>query len=323
MRRIPGTIALRVAVLLVIALLSAACQPGSASTVADDPMPLEPTATVPPTTTEPELPVPADGFSGSVKTIAAVGDIGNCDGGNDEKVAAALVAAKNSLSAIAILGDIAYVNGSDDDFAKCFAPAWNPLKPLLRPAPGNHEYNTPGATGYYKYFGAAAADPTKGYYSYDIGTWHLIALNSNCTEIGGCEAGSEQEQWLRADLAASTAKCTIAYWHHPRYSSGLHGSSTSAEALWNALAAFKADIVLSGHDHHYERFAPIDGIRSFVVGTGGAESYGVLGSISRSDVVRIFTTGYLKLTLGNGAYSWQYVPTGGFTYGDSGSAACR
>lgn len=309
--------------MVALALAVAACQPGSASTIPDRSAILDPTTTLPPTTTEPEPAVPANGFTGPVNVIAAVGDIGNCDGGNDEKVAAALVAAKNSLAAIAILGDIAYVNGSDDDFAKCFAPAWNPLKSMLRPAPGNHEYNTPGATGYYKYFGAAAADPTKGYYSYDIGGWHLIALNSNCTEIGGCEAGSAEEQWLRADLAASKAKCTIAYWHHPRYSSGLHGSSTTTEALWNALAAAKADIVLSGHDHDYERFAPIDGIRSFVVGTGGADSYGVLGSISRSEVVRIFTTGYLKLTLGNGAYSWQYVPTGGFTYTDAGTAACR
>ena len=155
-------------------------------------------------------------------------------------------------------------------------------KSRTKPAPGNHEYNTSGATGYYGYFGAAAGDPKQGYYSYDLGSWHIVVLNSNCSQVGGCGAGSPQETWLRQDLAAHPTSCTLAYWHHPRFSFGEHGNDTATQALWQALYDNGAEIVLSGHDHNYQRWSPqtpsgttdaTRGIREFVVGTGGKSHY--------------------------------------------------
>jgi hypothetical protein len=125
-----------------------------------------------------------------------------------------------------------------------------------RPAPGNHEYLTSGASGYYGYFGAAAGDPTKGYYSYELGSWHIVVLNTNCSPVGGCGAGSPQSQWLRADLAAYPTVCALAYWHHPRFSFGTYSDDPRYQALWQALYEHGAEIVLSGHDHNYQRHAP-------------------------------------------------------------------
>ncbi len=183
---------------------------------------------------------------------------------------------------VAVLGDTAYENGTPDEFARCYEPTWGRHKARTRPAVGNHEYGTPGAAGYFAYFGAAAGEAGKGWYSYDLGAWHVVALNSNCSLVG-CQAGSEQEQWLRADLAANGARCTVAYMHHPRFSSGnVHGGSSAVDPLWRALEADGAELVLAGHDHDYERFAPqtasgaLDverGVRQFVVGTGGRPLY--------------------------------------------------
>jgi hypothetical protein len=195
---------------------------------------------------------------------------------------------------------------------------------------GNHEYHTAGASGYFSYFGAAAGDPTKGYYSYDIGTWHIIALNSNCSRVGGCGVGSPQEQWLKADLAAHPNMCTLAYWHHPRFSSGDHGSNTSYDAFWKAIYAAGVEIVLNGHDHSYERFAPQNpsgaadpnGIQEFVVGTGGKNHY-AFGTIKANSVVRNSDTyGVLKLTLHPTSYDWQFVPEAGKTFTDTGTRNC-
>jgi hypothetical protein len=205
------------------------------------------------------------------------------------------------------------------------------VKATTRPAPGNHEYNTAGATGYYAYFGAAAGDPARGYYSYDVGTWHLVALNSNCAAIGGCGAGSAEEQWLRADLAAHPAACTLAYWHHPRWSTGDHGSSAIYDGLWKALYAFGAELVLNGHDHHYERFAPqtaagaLDqarGLREFVVGTGGRSHYGTPTIRANSEVRNSDTFGVLRLTLRPAGYDWRFVPAAG-SFTDAGTASCH
>src|SRR5438093_8409251 len=157
------------------------------------------------------------------ETLLAVGDVAFCDSSADEAVAAA---AGRIPATIALLGDNAYPDGSPEDFAKCFNPAWGSLRNRIRPAPGNHDYQTSQAAGYFSYFGSAAGTPGQGWYSYDLGSWHLIALNSECDAIGGCGAGSPQLTWLQADLEAHPTACALAYWHHPRYSSGMHGDDS-------------------------------------------------------------------------------------------------
>ena len=253
--------------------------------------------------------------------LLAVGDIGYCDGSADERVGEL---AAGLPGTIALLGDNAYPKGSLDDYANCFDPGWGALRDRLRPAPGNHEYETRGAAGYFSYFGDGAGDPAEGWYSYDLGDWHLIALNSECDAIGGCGAGSAELAWLVADLSAHPATCTLAYWHHPRYSSGRHGTDDMTEALWQALDAADADVVLSGHDHDYERISPINGIRSFVVGTGGRSLYAWPGSpLAQTEVRANDTYGLLELTLGATDYAWRFVPASGGSFTDSGEGACR
>lgn len=185
------------------------------------------------------------------------------------------------FEAVLALGDLQYEDGALVKFQKSYDLTWGRVKAITHPAVGNHEYGTPGAAGYFSYFGGAAGAKDKGYYSFDIGAWHLIALNANCTKVG-CQAGSAQEQWLKADLAKHPAKCTLAYWHQPRFSSALHGNNAATDAFWQDLYQAGAEIVLNGHDHDYERFAPQTpaaiadpqrGIREFVVGTGGKSLY--------------------------------------------------
>ena len=233
---------------------------------------------------------------------------------------------------IALLGDIAYPDGSATDFANCFDPPWGRHRSRFRPAPGNHEYQTPGAAGYYAYFGAAAGDPSKGYYSYDVGAWHVVALNSNCSDVS-CAAGDAQEQWLRQDLAANPRACTLAYWHHPRFSSGHNGNATTMAPIWQALDDFGADLVLAGHDHGYQRLGPMNssgamaasGIVELVVGTGGADLNNTFsGTKPANVVVRNGTTlGVVKLTLRDTGFDWQFMPVAGQTFTDVGSASCR
>jgi len=240
-----------------------------------------------------------------------------------------LVAAK--YRAVLGLGDLQYENGAKEKFLASYDPTWGRVKAVTRPAPGNHEYETPGAAGYYAYFGPVAGDPRKGYYSFDVGSWHLVALNSNCSAVGGCGRGSPQERWLRTDLAAHPARCTLAYWHHPRFSSGSHGSDATYVAFWRALYDANADVVLVGHDHDYERFAPqtpsghLDltrGIRELVVGTGG-KSQRRFSTVRRNSEVRDATTlGIVELTLGTSAYRWKYRPAAG-SFTDGGAARCH
>ena len=201
--------------------------------------------------------------------IAAAGDIA-CDPGSEffaegrgtgstcRQLATSNTLVRGHYASVLTLGDTQYEDGAYEKFVASYDPSWGRVKSITKPAPGNHEYESSGATGYYGYFGRAAGDPRKGYYSFDVGRWHLIALNSNCSAVGGCGAGSPQEQWLRRDLAAHPAACTLAYWHHPRFSSGLHGSDSTYRAFWRALYDAGADVVLSGHDHDYERFARAD-----------------------------------------------------------------
>ena len=202
------------------------------------------------------------------------------------------------------------------------------MKSITSPVPGNHEYHTSGASGYYGYFGALAGDPAKGYYSFDVGPWHLIALNSEISH----GASSTQVSWLKSDLAANTSMCTLAYWHKPRFSSGDHGSDQSFQPFWDALYAANADVVLSGHDHYYERFAPqtpggaadaARGIRQFVVGTGGKGFYTTFTSEPNSQVHNSNTFGVLELTLRPAEYDWRFVPEAGKTFQDTGTGSCH
>ncbi len=233
------------------------------------------------------------------------------------------------------LGDIQYGSSSLSNINAAYNPTWGRVKSISRPVIGNHEGS---GTGYFDYFnGTGAQDGLagprgKGYYSFDLGSWHLVALNSNCDQVA-CSAGSEQEQWLRADLAAHPSACTLAYWHHPRYSSGHEENNTFMQPLWEALDDFQAELLLSGHSHDYERFAPQDrngnldpanGIRQFVVGTGGAFFTGGLGSLMpNSEVAQNDTFGVLFLTLHPTSYDWSFVPEAGKTFTDSGSTACH
>ncbi len=261
--------------------------------------------------------------------LVGAGDIAACDSPGDEATAKLL----NRIGGTVVtLGDNAYDNGSADDFAQCFGASWGRFKERIRPAAGNHEYKTHDGTPYFDYFGAAAGERGKGYYSYQLGAWHVVVLNSNCDGVGGCDTGSPQERWLRADLAAHPTKCTLAYWHHPRFSSGLHGSSEFMQPIWQALFDAGTDVVLVGHDHNYERFAPQDaegradparGIREFVVGTGGSRHYQIKTTIANSEIHNDDTFGVLKLTLHSTSYDWQFVPVAGKTFTDSGTAPCH
>ena len=235
------------------------------------------------------------------------------------------------LAAVLTLGDNQYEVGSLAQYQGSYNLSWGRVKSITRPAVGNHEYLTAGATGYFQYFGAAAGDPAKGYYSYDIGAWHLIALNSNCSPAGGCGIGSPQERWLQADLAAHQTRCTLAYWHHPRWSSGQHGSMTAYDGFWRTLHTAGADIVLNGHDHVYERFGPQDpggqadaarGIREFVVGTGGKNHTSFVSVQPNSEFRNSTDYGVIKLTLHSASYDWAFVSDRGVTL-DSGSGTCH
>jgi acid phosphatase type 7 len=261
--------------------------------------------------------------------LVGAGDIAGCDTTGDEQTAKLL---DNISGTVFTLGDNVYNSGTAAQFANCYGPSWGRHKARTKPSVGNHEYLTSGASGYFGYFGSAAGDPKKGYYSYDKGSWHIVVLNSNCSPVGGCAAGSAQERWLRADLANHPNKCTLAYFHAPLYSSGEHGSSAYVRPFWNALYQANADVVLSGHDHDYERFAPQDangvadperGIREFVVGTGGKSHY-PFGTIRPNSQVRNANTyGVLKLTLHAGSYEWKFVPVAGKTFTDSGTTGCH
>jgi len=260
---------------------------------------------------------------GGDPVFVGAGDIANCSGKNDEATAKLL---DNIAGTVFTVGDNVYPDGTSAQFTDCYGPTWGRHKDRTKPVPGNHDYHTPGASGYFNYFGAAAGDPAKGYYSYNLGAWHIIALNSEITY----RAGSAQEQWLRADLAANKSMCALAYWHKPLFSSGQHGSNSGSKAFWQALYEYGADVVLNGHDHTYERFAQQNpsgqadpkGIREFVVGTGGAGLYPFPAIQPNSEVRNNTTSGVLKLTLHATSYDWQFVPIAGQNFSDSGSANC-
>jgi hypothetical protein len=276
--------------------------------------------------------------------VAAAGDIA-CDpdgtgfnGGKGTETTCHMNATADLLEAgdydaVLTLGDNQYNSGTASEFEDSYDPSWGRVKGITYPSVGNHEYGTPGASGYFDYFGEAAGDPDEGYYSFDVGSWHVIALNSNCAKVeGGCRAGSPQERWLRADLAAHPAACTAAFWHHPRFSSGHEGNSNFVRAFWKDLYRGGAELVLSGHSHDYERFAPQDqrgrlkrqlGVRQFVVGTGGSFFTGFHEPVANSKVRNNNTFGVLELRLSARSYTWRFVPEAGRSFTDSGSTACH
>lgn len=262
--------------------------------------------------------------------LVGAGDIADCKKLDGAQATAKLL---DQISGTVIaVGDLAYPDGSKEKF-QCYDKTWGRARSRTRPAPGNHEFHAAGATPYFDYFGVMAGDPKTGYYSYDLGPWHIIVLNSECKDVGGCDAGSPQERWLRADLARQPVACTLAYWHKPLFSSGsAHGNDLTVKPLWDALYDANADVVINGHDHDYERFAPqtpdgapdpVRGIREFVVGTGGKGLRPFTAPKPNSEVRDATAFGVLKLTLKANGYDWQFIPEEGKTFIDSGSGACH
>jgi hypothetical protein len=311
-----------VAVVTLTLLLPASAPVDRASRAAD--VAVGPASSPSPGTAPPVAALPASAV------LVGAGDIATCTSSGDSATARLLDGIGGTVYT---LGDNAYPDGTTENFARCYDPTWGRHKARTRPASGNHDYHSAGGRGYFRYFGPAAGDPAKGYYSYDVGAWHVVVVNSNCGEVGGCRAGSAQERWIRRDLAASTQACTLAYWHHPRFTSGReHDDATEMRPIWQALYDHGAEIVLSGHNHQYERFAPqtptgiadpARGIRQFVVGTGGASHYGFAEAKANSEVRNATAFGVLKLTLNRNSYAWRFVPVPGQTFTDAGTGTCH
>jgi len=269
----------------------------------------------------PQLPAP------DVTVLVGAGDIAECGDDDDERTADIVAAIPGTVF---LAGDNAYPDGSTRQYRECYATSWGEFVDRTLPAPGNHEYQTRGAAGYVDYFGAAARPAGATWYSRDVGDWHVVVLDSNCSAVGRCDSGSPQATWLAADLAASDARCTLAIWHHPVFSSGDHGNHDFVRPFWQILYDEGADVVINGHDHDYERFAPQDadrrptdgGLRQFVVGTGGVLLRGFGRVAANSEVRDSSTHGVLRLTLREDGYDWSFVPVAGGTFTDAGSGSC-
>jgi hypothetical protein len=267
--------------------------------------------------------------------MVGAGDIAGCNDLQGAQSTAKLI--DQIPGTVFAIGDLVYEKGTAANFRNCYGPTWGRFKDRTRPALGNHEYTDPVAAPYFEYWGSQAGPPPKGYYSYDLGVWHVVVLNTNCASpgVGGCAKGSPQEVWLRRDLADHPNSCIVAYGHHALFSSGWfkkHAIHPELKQLWQDLYAAHADLVLAGHEHSYERFAPQDpdgrpdpihGIREIVVGTGG-RSHDLLGfGIENSEVRNADTYGVLKLTLSQHGYIWEFVPEEDKTFHDSGLGACH
>jgi acid phosphatase type 7 len=302
-----------------------------------------PSATATPTRTPTPTPTPT---ATSDPVVMAAGDNvcgAESSGASCKQMATSDLVVAAAPQAVLVLGDVQYECGEASDFTSFYSPSWGRIKARTHPSVGNHEYRTSTdpahdcygnparAQAYFNYFGAAAGEIGKGYYSFDVGAWHLIALNSNCSQAGGCGVGSPQWTWLTKDLAAHPTACTLAYWHAPLYSSGGR-ATTATRGLYQALFDANADLVLTGHDHTYERFAPQNangvrddarGIRQFVVGTGGRNLTSWATIAANSQVRNNTTFGVLKLTLHPTSYDWVFVPIAGQSFTDTGTTACH
>jgi hypothetical protein len=303
---------------LVVCLVCLQCGSDSPTGPTTPPGPSLPPGPVEPPTQPPPIPP-----TSSPVVFVGAGDIGWCGSAGLEATGRLLDGIGGTIFT---LGDNAYPSGSAQNFRDCYDPAWGRYKGRTFPVPGNHEYEQSGAAPYFAYFGGQAGTPGVGYYSLPLGAWHAIALNSNVA-VG---ASSPQGQWLRADLTMFPAKCTLAYWHHPLFTSGQNGPSEEMRDFWRILYEFNADLVLAGHDHLYERFGPQDpdgrpdparGIREFVVGTGGAPSYPFRSIRPNSEKQLTPVFGVLKLTLHSESYQWEFVTASGV--GDSGTGQCH
>lgn len=263
-------------------------------------------------------------FHSSMNTTSSVlvgaGDISTCDNDNDEATARLLDQLPGTVIA---LGDNVYLDGNDREFAECYHPTWGRHKDRTKPVPGNHEYFTSDATGYFNYF-----HNIPSYYAYTLGDWRIYALNS---EID-VSAASPQLKWLRDDLAANPRLCVLAYWHKPLWSSSYEdGSDSDYQTLWETLYEAGAEVVINGHIHNYERYAEMNasgqakspGLRQIIVGTGGVNHYGFINPLSTSQVRNSSTYGVLKLTLSSTSYSWEFIPVAGKTFTDSGTTSCH
>lgn len=271
--------------------------------------------------------------NGSAMTwLLAAGDIAICGTSSAAESAAAGTAkllTAHPNAAVITLGDNAYDNGTIDEYRNCYGPTWGVVKDRTYPSPGNHEYGTVDADGYFTYFAERAGPARRGYYSFDLGNWHIVSLNSNIDAA----RGSSQEQWLRADLAAHRSqRCTLAYWHHPVFSSSsVHGNNPKMADIWQTLQSYGVEVVLSGHDHDYERFAPqaFDGaadpagVREFVVGTGGATPYAFAAPKPNSEARIDNTHGVIRFALQDGSYDWEFLPVAPNGQWDSGHALCH
>jgi hypothetical protein len=266
--------------------------------------------------------------------LLAAGDIAECPTTGDE--ATAKILDRFPEATIAPLGDVAYPHGSEANFEQCFDSSWGRHKDRMRPATGNHEFATKDAAGFYDYFGTAGGEFDKYYYSYDVGAWHVVVLNSDCWRVDGCELDDPQVQWLRADLRGSSRVCTLAYMHRPPFSSGRYGEPEDTQRvrpIWQTLYEEGVDVLLTGHEHSYERFTPMNaegepddegGVRLFVVGTGGGNLRNFkYDPLPTTEIRNDDTWGVLKLMLEADGYEWEFLPVEGKTFMDSGSGTCH
>lgn len=278
---------------------------------------------------------PILGSAETGQVMVGAGDIADCSDLSGARATANLIGSIRGT--VFVLGDLAYGEGTSTELMRCYDETWGGYKQRTRPAPGNHEYETKDdpaeALGYFHYFSGVAGFAGEGYYSYDLGSWHVIVLNSNCSEVkGGCDAGSPQERWLKQDLAAHPSLCQLAYFHHPLFSSSLPEPNKELEPMWSDLYRAGVELVINGHAHNYERFAPQDprgnpdrfyGIREIIAGTGGKDHAKFLGVRANSEVRNNDSFGVLKLTLYSKGYSWRFIPISGAHFTDAGTGSCH
>jgi hypothetical protein len=268
-------------------------------------------------------------------TLVGAGDIASCSHNRDRATARVLADVPGTVFT---LGDNVYPDGTAAEFRECYLPTWGAEKNRTKPSVGNHEYHTQDASGYFGYFGARAGEPARGYYSYQRGSWRVVVLNSNCSEVGGCSEDSRQGRWLEQILTDYPSQCTLAYFHHPLFAS-TGAASTEVRPFWNILYDHDADVILGGHAHYYERFAPQSpdgtrdrsrGIREFVVGTGGAAPLQPMSSprvahsvVDSEKEPGVTAYGVLRLRLYAGSYAWKFLPVPRENFTDSGRSSCH